>query len=205
MKNQITKHTTQNRLGEDLYTITSLCELTVQFVQRNKNDQSQPDLKSYTSSIGKIAELCPDRIIHPSGRTARDERRLTIDAFCWALDRCRKYVVDSNEVFLYLNSIYLEPDGSTFIHQPSHTTVTPIYNRPEPEVQNTSWSEGEPEDKAPPKSFFKSRLLQEAIFDIAVEADTKMEVAGDADTDESIANAIMAEVFSFIQSNMEVK
>lgn len=205
MKNQITRHTTQDRSGEDLFTITNLCELTVQFVHRNKHDQSQPELRNYINTMAVNADLSPDRIIHPSGRTARDERLLTIDAFCTALDRCRKYVVDSNEVFLYLNSIYLEPDGSTFIHQPSHTTVTPIYNGPEPEVQNTSWSEGEPQEKAPPKSFFKSRLLQEAIFDIAVEAGTKMEVAGDADTDESIANAIMAEVFSFIQSNMEVK
>ena len=205
MKTEITKHTTQNRLGEDLYTITSLCELTVQFVQRNKNDQSQPELKSYISTMGRNADLCPDRIVHPSGRTARDERLVTIDDFCAALDRCRKYVVDSNEVFLYLSSIYLEPDGSTFLHRPSYTTVTPVYNGPEPEVQNTSWSEGDPQDKGPQKSFYKSALLQEAILDIAVEAEAKINDAGDSDTDESIANAIMAEVFSFIQSNMEVK
>lgn len=205
MKTEITKHTTQNRLGEDLHTITSLCELTVQFVQRNKNDQSQPELKSYINTMSNNADLCPDRIIHPNGRTARDERLLTIDDFCNALDRCRKYVVDSNEVFLYLSSIYLKPDGSTFLHRPSYTTVTPVYDGPQPEVRNTSWSEGEPQDKAPQKSFYKSTLLKEAIFDIAVEAETKMKVAGDPDTDESIANAIMDEVFSLIQSNMEVK
>ena len=205
MKMQITKHTTQNRLGEDLYTISYLCELTVQFVQRNKHDQSSPELRNYINTMANNAELCPDRIVHPNGRTARDERLLTIDDFCEALDRCRKYVVDSNEVFLYLTTIHLEPNGSTFLHRPSYTTVTPVYDGPQPAVQNTSWSEGDPQDKGPQKSFYKSALLQEAILDIAVEAETKIKEAGDSDTDESIANAIMAEVFSFIQSNMEVK
>ena len=155
MTTQILKHTTQNRLGEDLYKVAHLCELTIQFVHKSKNDQSSPDLNNYITSIAHRVELSPDRIVHPTGRTARNERLVTIDNFIDAVSRCRRYVVDVDEVALFLDSMFLKPDGSTFIHQPATTVITPFDGGPELEVRTTSWSLGDKTDENEKTAFNK--------------------------------------------------
>ena len=209
MQKQILKHTTQDSSGEPLYLVKTLCEMTRPFVYKGKNSYEHPDLLNYTQTIAGRVKASPDRIIHPNGKTARNELVVTIDNFCDALDSCKRYVVDSNEVYLFLSSVQIRQNGSTFTHFPSlgpAPDVIPFDNGPHPEVTSESWSLGNGNDTEEVlRALPKCTSLIDQILDVGVKAQELVNDCSADDTDESVAMKILDEVFGLIKMNMEVK
>lgn len=227
MKNKIqTSHTTHDQNGTPIYSVMKLCEITAEnhtVKSRGKPVNAETIYATMNTMMFNeksnlfVDGLAPTNLIrHDNNRLARNEGRSTIQAFCQAL-HLSHFECNVNDVYRSLNKVptrNLYRGKKNFTHFPSSNldkrTVTDGFNRESTESQSNSWTEGNtdtlPLDFGDPKpTFLKALILQDELLEIASSICAKIREATSKDTEQSICDEVMAEVFSFIQQNMEVK